>query len=73
MFCLDEQVAINGFEAHIGGKRIVGVLKSKLAAQEIYDDAIASGAGAYLLEQLSNLIYKSFFLFFVFFFFFFFC
>ena len=43
-----------GFAAEIDGKRIVGKLKEKSAARETYDEAIAVGDGAYLLEQVGE-------------------
>lgn len=50
-FPLEEHAAVCEFEAFINGKHIIGVVQSKKQARETYDDAIASGQGAYLLEQ----------------------
>jgi hypothetical protein len=50
-FPIREQTAIIGFSADIGGKIVEGKIQEKEAAQNKYDDAIAEGGGAYLLEQ----------------------
>jgi hypothetical protein len=50
-FPLDSRACVTQFWAEIDGKTIMGSIKEKEKAKEIYDDAIASGNGAYLLEQ----------------------
>jgi hypothetical protein len=42
---------VHVFEAVINGRRLVGVCTPKEKAQNEYDDAIASGHKAMLLEQ----------------------
>jgi Ca-activated chloride channel homolog len=51
VFPLDEGAAVCGFEAIVDGARIVGKVKEREEAFEDYDDAIAAGHGAYLLDQ----------------------
>lgn len=51
VFPLDEGAALCGFEAEIGGVRVVGRVEEKEAAFEAYDEAMAAGHGAYLLDQ----------------------
>lgn len=51
VFPLDEEAAICGFEAMIGEIHVVGEVKEKEEAFEKYDDALAHGHGAYLLDQ----------------------
>lgn len=43
--------AVSTFYAEIDGKKIKSVLKEKEAAKNDYDDAVASGHGAFLAEQ----------------------
>jgi Ca-activated chloride channel family protein len=50
-FPLERNSAVCGFFAQIDEQRIDGICKEKEEAKDIYDDAIASGHGAYLLEQ----------------------
>ncbi len=51
VFPVDETAAVCGFEALIDDVHVVGEVKEKDEAFEIYDDAIAEGHGAYLLDQ----------------------
>ncbi|CAH1271034.1 VWA5A [Branchiostoma lanceolatum] len=51
VFPLDESSAVYKFEALIEGRRIIGKVKEKQKAREEYDDAIASGEGAFLFEE----------------------
>ncbi len=46
-----ERCCVYYFESQVGSKKYVGVCKEKEKAQEEYDDAIAQGHGAYLMEQ----------------------
>jgi poly [ADP-ribose] polymerase len=48
---LDPKASICEFYAEIDDKKVVGQIKEKEAAKNIYDDVIASGHGAYMLEQ----------------------
>jgi Ca-activated chloride channel family protein len=50
-FPLEERAAVYGFEALIGERRIVGHVAEAEAAFEEYDQAMAQGHGAYLLDQ----------------------
>lgn len=50
-FPLEEKAAVSDFYALVDGKKIQGKIKEKKKAQEEYDDAIASGHSAYLLEE----------------------
>eukprot|EP01114_Cavostelium_apophysatum_P024203 TRINITY_DN940_c0_g1_i3.p1 TRINITY_DN940_c0_g1~~TRINITY_DN940_c0_g1_i3.p1 ORF type:complete len:876 (-),score=276.34 TRINITY_DN940_c0_g1_i3:53-2680(-) len=50
-FPLDKNFTISSFAAIVEGKRIEGTCKEKEKAKDTYDDAIASGHGAYLMEQ----------------------
>jgi Ca-activated chloride channel homolog len=50
-FTLDPNASIYNFWAEIDGKKIVGKIEEKEKAINKYDDAMASGHGAYLLEQ----------------------
>ena len=50
-FPLDEAAAVCGFEATIDGRRVVGVVEEREKAFEKYDQAMAAGHGAYLLDQ----------------------
>jgi Ca-activated chloride channel family protein len=51
VFPLDEGAAVCGFEAVIDGVRIVGEVKEREEAFRAYDDAMAAGHGAYLLDE----------------------
>ncbi|XP_078604302.1 von Willebrand factor A domain-containing protein 5A-like isoform X2 [Branchiostoma floridae x Branchiostoma japonicum] len=51
VFPLDETSAVYKFEALIEGRRVIGKVKEKQKAREEYDDAIASGEGAFLFEE----------------------
>ena len=53
-FPLEANASVCGFVAEIDGQRIVGTLKEKETAREEYDEAIAAGDGAYLLEQVED-------------------
>ncbi len=48
---MDPKAAVSGFWAEIDNNRVEGVVKEKEEAKNTYDDAIASGHGAYLLEE----------------------
>ena len=50
-FPLEESCAVNGFEVDIGGKRVVGKVEEREKAFEKYDDAMAKGHGAFLVDQ----------------------
>lgn len=51
VFPVDDRAAVSHFEARIGLKLVTAVLKKQGEAHEEYDDALASGHGAYLLES----------------------
>ncbi|ELR11526.1 von Willebrand factor type A domain containing protein [Acanthamoeba castellanii str. Neff] len=51
MFPLEEKAAVTNFVACIDGKKIRGVIQEKEEARATYEDAIASGHGAYKLEE----------------------
>jgi Ca-activated chloride channel family protein len=51
VFPLDEGAAVCGFEALIGETHVIGHVKAREDAFAEYDDALASGHGAYLLDQ----------------------
>lgn len=51
VFPLPEEASVVGCEMRIGQKRIVAELKERQQAREEYDDAVASGHKASLLEQ----------------------
>ena len=51
VFPLDEGAAVCGFAAVVGGTRYVGTVKPREQAFEAYDDAIAAGHGAFLLDE----------------------
>jgi len=51
VFPLDEAAAVCGFEALIDDVHVVGEVMERERAFEVYDDAIADGHGAYLLDQ----------------------
>lgn len=50
-FPLPESAAVCGFSAQIGERRIVGEVLEREAAFDKYDDAMAGGHGAFLLDQ----------------------
>jgi hypothetical protein len=50
-FPLNEAAAVCGFEATIDGRRVVGQVEEREKAFEKYDEAMAAGHGAYLLDQ----------------------
>lgn len=51
VFPLYDGVSIVGFQCRIGSRTIHGVVKEKAKAKEVYDDAVARGETAGLLEQ----------------------
>ncbi|XP_075995061.1 protein mono-ADP-ribosyltransferase PARP4, partial [Genypterus blacodes] len=51
VFPLDDSAAVCGFEAFINGKHVVGQVKEKETARRAYRQAVASGHGAYLMDQ----------------------
>lgn len=53
-FPLDARAAVCRFEAEVDGHRWVGRVMPDDEARDTYDDAIASGGGAYLLEQSTH-------------------
>ncbi len=50
-FPLDEGAAVCAFEAWIGERHVVGRVRDREEAFEEYDDAVAEGHGAYLLDE----------------------
>jgi len=51
VFPLEEGAAVCGFTARIGNRLIHGRVEEREKAFEVYDDAMASGHGAFLLDQ----------------------
>ena len=51
VFPLEEGAAVCSFEARIGDKIVRGRVEEREKAFEIYDDAMADGHGAFLLDQ----------------------
>ena len=51
VFPLDESAAVCGFAAVVAGVRYEGVVKEREAAFAAFDDAIAAGHGAFLLDE----------------------
>ena len=51
VFPLDEGAAVCGFEAVVDGTLVVGEVQEREKAFETYDDAIADGHGAFLLDE----------------------
>jgi hypothetical protein len=51
VFPLDETAAVCGFEAIIDDVHVVGTVTERNEAFTTYDDALAAGHGAYLLDQ----------------------
>ena len=50
-FPLDEAAAVCGFEATIDGRRVVAHVEEREKAFRTYDEALAAGHGAYLLDE----------------------
>jgi len=50
-FPLDSSAAVCGFEARVGDRRVVARIEEHDRAFEVYDDALADGHGAFLLDQ----------------------
>ncbi|HLX61619.1 MAG TPA: VIT domain-containing protein [Planctomycetota bacterium] len=50
-FPLQESCAVSGFEIEIGGKKIIGKIEEREKAFEKYDEAMAQGHGAFLVDQ----------------------
>jgi hypothetical protein len=48
---LEKNAALVDLEVEVNGKSFRAAVKEKVAAQNDYDDAIASGGGGYLVEQ----------------------
>jgi Ca-activated chloride channel family protein len=51
VFPLDERAAVSGFAALVDGVEIQGEVKEREDAFERYDDALAEGHGAFLLDE----------------------
>lgn len=51
VFPLDEGAAVSAFEAVVDGVRVTGKSMEREKAFELYDDAMAAGHGAYLLDE----------------------
>lgn len=51
VFPLDEGAAVCAFEALVDGRRVAGTVMEKERAFEAYDEAIAAGNGAFLLDE----------------------
>jgi Ca-activated chloride channel family protein len=51
VFPLDEGAAVSAFEAVVDGIRVTGKVMEREKAFEAYDDAMAAGHGAYLLDE----------------------
>ncbi|HSF14083.1 MAG TPA: VIT domain-containing protein, partial [Vicinamibacteria bacterium] len=51
VFPLDEMAAVSGFAAWIDGVAVFGEVKDRDEAFDAYDEALADGHGAYLLDQ----------------------
>ncbi|MFC1559064.1 VIT domain-containing protein [Gemmatimonadota bacterium] len=51
VFPLEEGSTVCGFEVTIGERRIIGKVKPRDEAFDIYDDAFTEGHGAFLLDQ----------------------
>jgi hypothetical protein len=51
-FPLYDGVALVSFKCHVGGRTLRGVVKEKNKAKEVYDEAVARGETAGLMEQL---------------------
>ena len=51
VFPLEEGAAVCGFSARVGDRLIYGRVEEREKAFEVYDDAMAAGHGAFLLDQ----------------------
>src|SRR5262252_3520364 len=51
VFPLEEGAAVCGFTARVGDRLICGRVEEREKAFEVYDDAMAAGHGAFLLDQ----------------------
>ena len=51
VFPLEEGAAVCGFTARVGDRLIRGRVEEREKAFEVYDDAMAAGHGAFLLDQ----------------------
>lgn len=51
VFPLEATAAVSGFSARVGDRLVVGRVEEREAAFAIYDDAMADGHGAFLLDQ----------------------
>ncbi len=51
VFPLEEGAAVSGFRAKVGDRVIEGRVEERERAFEVYDDAMADGHGAFLLDQ----------------------
>ena len=51
VFPLQRGCVVCGFEAYIGAKHVVGVVREKQKAREEYRKAVDAGHGAYLMEE----------------------
>ncbi len=58
VFPLYSQAAVVGFKAKIGEREVVGKVKEKEQALREYNQAVAVGDGAYLLEQKAEDIFQ---------------
>ena len=56
-FPLDESSTVVDFTALIDDRKIVGIMKEKEEAKQAYDDAIASGQSAFLMESVRHDIF----------------
>ena len=50
-FPVESTAAVCGFEARVGDRRVVSRIEERDRAFEVYDDAMAEGHGAFLLDQ----------------------
>ena len=51
VFPLEEGAAVSGFRARVGNRNIEGYVEKRERAFEVYDEAMADGHGAFLLDQ----------------------
>ncbi len=51
LFPLPTDAAVSGFVAEVDGRRVEGRVEERDKAFEIYDDALADGHGAFLMDQ----------------------
>jgi hypothetical protein len=58
VYPVEEGSAVFAFSADIDGRSIQAVVKEKQQAKEEYEDAISSGHGAYLLQELTGDIFQ---------------